>query len=236
MSISRAVAALCLCTAASFFLIRSVPAQEGPPRDDRVKETPKTPGPRDRGEPDLRAKPSKSMGGPGMYPFDKPDDNRRPPGRGGSGRPAWPGLPSPGAEVPQFPGPMSPGMVPQSPMGPRFLFGLRDPRQLEELKRLDPEMYELEKADQDLERQTSDLAQQYRRAPRQEREALKGKLKEVIEKHFQVRQSRRELHLKRLQEELEKLKQTIDRRNEVRKEIVERRIRELIGEQSDLDF
>lgn len=227
---------LCLCAAGCLTAIRAASAQEDPRRDDRAQGSPDVRGPQDPGKPDLPPKPNRAGPGMGKYPHGSPDGVRHSPPHGGAGRPGWPGPVVPGQELPQSPGPMPPGIGPPG-FGPGApAFGLGDLRHLEELKRLDPEMYELEKADRDLERQTMDLAQQYRRAPRPERESLKAKLKELIEKHFEVRQSRRELHLKRLQEELEKVKQAIERRNEVRKEIVERRVRELTGEGDDLEF
>jgi len=109
-------------------------------------------------------------------------------------------------------------------------------RRMEELKELDPEMYELEKADRELDRQTLDLSEQYRRAPKDKQEALQKQLAEAVSKHFDVRQSRRELHLKRLADELDKLRESITRRNDVRDQIIGKRVAELIGEQDDLAF
>jgi ABC-type phosphate transport system auxiliary subunit len=107
---------------------------------------------------------------------------------------------------------------------------------MEELKELDPEMYELEKADRELDRQTLDLSEQYRRAPKDKREALQKQLAEAVSKHFDIRQSRRELHLKRLADELDKLRESITRRSDVRDQIIGKRVAELIGEKDDLAF
>ena len=109
-------------------------------------------------------------------------------------------------------------------------------RMMEELKELDPEMYELEKADRELERETLELSEQYGRAPAARREALQKQLVDVVGKHFDVRQARRELHLKRLTAELEKLRDSIVRRNEVRDQIIGKRVSELKGEEDDLAF
>jgi len=108
-------------------------------------------------------------------------------------------------------------------------------RYLEELERVDPEMFKLEVADRDLEYRTLWLARMYRSASGDERDRYKQDLAESVQKHFNVRQSRRELHIKRLREELEQLERAIQRRMEMRKEIVDRRVSELIGE-SDLEF
>jgi hypothetical protein len=179
---------------------------------------------------------------PGMAP--QPDRNApqygppSQPGRTGD-RPPDPYGPygGPGA-YPGMPGP--PGMPTMPPGGqpnwqPGFP-GIYDNRRFEELKQYDPEMYELEKSDADLERQTHELSQRLRSTPRDQREALEKQIAEVVEKHFDVRQSRRQLQLKRLQEELEQLRTAIDRRNQIRTEIVQRRVAELTGKTSELDF
>ena len=107
---------------------------------------------------------------------------------------------------------------------------------MEELKELDPELYELEKADRELDRETFELSEQVRRALASKRKELVEQLAKVVTKHFDVRQARRELHLKRLEEELDKLRNSIKRRNDVRDDIIAKRVNELIGEEDDLAF
>jgi len=58
----------------------------------------------------------------------------------------------------------------------------------------------------------------------------------VIAKHFEVRQQRRQLQLARFEKELQRMREEIERRNEKRAEIVGKRIAELVGERSDIDF
>jgi len=100
----------------------------------------------------------------------------------------------------------------------------------------DPEMHKLITADADLSERTQELAQQCRDAPSEERAELEKQLRELIDQHFDSRQARRELQLQRLQAELKKLGDAIERRNAARKDIVERRLAELIGVQSELEF
>ncbi len=69
-----------------------------------------------------------------------------------------------------------------------------------------------------------------------QREKLKPQITELVNKHFDVRQQRRSLELKRLEDELQRLRETIDRRSKARKEIVEKRVSELIGREDDLRF
>jgi hypothetical protein len=107
---------------------------------------------------------------------------------------------------------------------------------LEELREVDPDLYELEKADVDLDRATHELAEKLRRAPREARDELIEELQAMVSKHFDVRQARRDLHLVRLREELDKLTESMKKRKEARAEIIGRRISELLGEEDSLAF
>jgi hypothetical protein len=110
------------------------------------------------------------------------------------------------------------------------------PTPSEALERYDPELYELLKQDQELERQTADLSMQYRRAPEEERTALKTQLGELVQQHFDVRQERRRLQLKRLEDELKALRTAIEKRDEARDDVIDRRLLELLGQEDTLGF
>jgi len=145
---------------------------------------------------------------------------------GGPGRGGPPGLGGRRGGPPEGRGPM--GMGP----GFRARWPHHDWKSVEEN---DPEMYPLLKEDYELERQSRELALQYRRAPISQRAAIRRQLQEVVTQHFESRQRRRLLELKRLEEELKRLRDAIDRRNEAREEVVGRRVSELLGE-DDIDF
>ena len=180
-----------------------------------------------------------SQGGPGDFgppprdddhplppPRDKrgPDGDRPHPPRGTfEGRPGGP----PPADHAAGPFDQGPGHFPPGP--PHF-------GDIESLKKIDPEMYKVLKEDQDLEHQTRELVMQYRRAPSDQRDKLKAQVEELVNKHFEVRQQRRSLELKRLEGELQRLREAIDRRSKARKEIVEKRVSELIGREDELRF
>lgn len=106
----------------------------------------------------------------------------------------------------------------------------------EHLKKVDPEMYKLELADDEMERQTSELSMQFRRAPKDQKPELRKQLEETVVRHFEVRQEKRQLQLTRLEQELQRMREEIERRSEKRAEIVGKRIGELVGERSDIDF
>lgn len=180
---------------------------------------------------------------PGQRPPARGDDFDGPPGPR-DGRPDGPPPPRQGTDRPPFNGSRGDGPPGGPPRDgrpqdgpPHGRFGHEhELRLMEELKELDPEMYELEKSDRELDRQTLDLSEQYRRAPVDKREALQKQLAEAVSKHFDVRQSRRKLHLKRLTDELEKLRESIERRNDVRDQIIGKRVSELMGKEDDLAF
>ncbi len=105
---------------------------------------------------------------------------------------------------------------------------------MESLRTRDPELYKLMQQDRDLERQTRDQAEQYRRAGKDEQAKIKEKLAEIVNKHFAVRQQLRLLEVKRLEQQVKQLHDRIEQRDKNRKEIVGKRITELIGDdQSD---
>jgi phosphomevalonate kinase len=103
---------------------------------------------------------------------------------------------------------------------------------IERMKDEDPEMYALVKGDQDLERATFDLSNRYRQTMKSEdREKIKAELQAAVEKHFMVRQQKRELELKRLEEQLTRMKESVAKRLAEKGPIIEQRVKDLTGEQ-----
>src|SRR5262245_10741726 len=72
------------------------------------------------------------------------------------------------------PGNYPPGVGPQLGIGPPG--GYPTPLNFDELKRNDPEMFELEHADRDLERATAELSAKFRQASAEERNEVKEQL------------------------------------------------------------
>jgi len=106
----------------------------------------------------------------------------------------------------------------------------------ERLQRADPEMFRLLRTDEELEEQTHRLAMEYRRAPDPEKERIRKELEALVAKHFEVRQERRLLELRRLEEELRRLREAIERRQSHREEIIQHRLRELLDPEDALRF
>ncbi len=100
----------------------------------------------------------------------------------------------------------------------------------------DEEMNELMRADAELEHKTLLLASRYQAARSEQKSELKQELAETINKHFDVRQKKRELQVKRMEESLDKLREAIRKRAEAREEIESKRLGQLTGDRSDLEF
>ena len=100
----------------------------------------------------------------------------------------------------------------------------------------DPEMAALNRDDQDLDQRTRDLSGQLRAAKSDDREKLRAQITDVVKLHFDTRQKRRELQIKRMEDELKKLREAMTKRNESKDQIIKRRLAELVGNEDDLGF
>ncbi len=110
------------------------------------------------------------------------------------------------------------------------------PHDWQRLEQDDPEMYALLKSDIEMERKSLEISHQLRQLPRDQRVKLKEELTTLLNEHFDVRQKRRQLQIKRMEEELKKLRDAVTKRDESRKTIVDKRLNELTGDESDQDF
>jgi len=104
------------------------------------------------------------------------------------------------------------------------------------LEQDDPEMYALMKQDYDMEQKSLEISRNLRQLPTDQRVKSKEELTKLIQEHFDVRQKRRELQIKRMEEDLQKLREAVTKRNESRDSLVRKRLSELTGEESDQDF
>ncbi len=95
----------------------------------------------------------------------------------------------------------------------------------------DPAMAGLIDADAEMEDQTQSLVAQYRKAASDaDRAELRAELEELCNKHFDVRQQRRQLEVARLEARLKQVRAAIEKRNEARDLIVRVRVSRLLGD------
>ena len=226
-------------TTAGLVLIAAADAQE--PKERPVT----TPRGEVRGEPGAAPMPRAPLprdAAPRDGRGDESGNQPRRPGAGGDPRGPFRGEGRRGPDGRPLPeGPDGrPGMVPRGgmhggPLGPLGMLG--GPAQdLRRLAQDDPEMHDLLMADNDLDRQALEKAGQLRNANSETRGKLKAELAEIVGKHFEARQKRRELQLKRMEEEIQRLRDAIQARNDAREDIVNKRITELTGDANPLDF
>ncbi len=101
----------------------------------------------------------------------------------------------------------------------------------------DPEMAKLAEEDKAMGKLVAELIEEYKTADgNEERAEVRGHLKDTVEKHFKVRQSKRALELSRLEARLEKIRQSIAKRDTAKEQIVDRQISKLLGEADELAF
>jgi hypothetical protein len=117
------------------------------------------------------------------------------------------------------PGPGMPGMG-----GPDGLF---EP---------DPTMFKLHREEMNLAQQAHELAEQYRRATVDERPKIKQQIEDVVNKQFDIRGQMLQLRLKQLENQLQKLRESVDKRAKARKELVEKRVADVIGKEEEARF
>src|SRR5262249_9079643 len=90
--------------------------------------------------------------------------------------------------------------------------------------------------DAEMDRNTHELALRIRGAHGEGRTEVKAGLTQPGNQHFDVRPKRRAVQLKPMEDELQRLREAITSRNKSRESIVTNHMKELIGEERDLEF
>jgi len=104
-------------------------------------------------------------------------------------------------------------------------------RDVEEVKKNDPEQYELMKTEGGLRRQVMDLARDCRNSEaKEDQQKLRGELQDVLGKLFDVKVQMRQREVDRLRRELERHEKAIKDARDRKDELVKERLRDLLGE------
>jgi len=110
-------------------------------------------------------------------------------------------------------------------------------RELMELKEHDPHMFELLLVERKLKRRIEEVTHRYHSTDNEgHREELKRELAGLLEKLFDVKIRQQAHQIERLAKELEHLRKIHQKHKENRKRIIERRLKELLGEEREEDF
>lgn len=113
----------------------------------------------------------------------------------------------------------------------------RERMKLRELKERDPQRHEQVIHERRMETEIGSLAMQCRKSQdAAEKEELKKQIKTKLEKLFDLREAQRETEIKRLEEQLTKLKEKMKVRKDNRGKIIERRQKDLLGEEDNLGW
>jgi hypothetical protein len=186
----------------------------GPPQGDRRGP----PGPRLDGR----------QPGPGMQ---APPQNQ-PPGMMPGGMPPMQGVPGNGYGPPPQHGSLA--EMPQAGYGP--MMGM--------MRRQDPDLVK----EAELDRKIQELCGAYRNSPADSREVvaagpvppsreeLKKQIDKLVTELFDLRQERRQKELKRFEEQIKRLRDTIEKREKAKADIIERHVKELLGQDDDTRF
>jgi len=108
---------------------------------------------------------------------------------------------------------------------------------VERIKNNDPERYQEILKEKKLNEKSLDLARKYKETDdEQEKLKIKKDLEELLYQLFNYRQKNREFEIKRLEKKLAELKAANIKRNENKKLIIEKRLKQLIGEKDYLNW
>lgn len=105
--------------------------------------------------------------------------------------------------------------------------------ELEMLKTTDPEEFERRRKAGELEGEAVRLAEEARKAKGDERTAARDRLIEALGPVFEHREAARAREVQELERRINELKDTLKKRQENRKQIIDRRAQELLGDEYD---
>jgi len=113
----------------------------------------------------------------------------------------------------------------------------REMRYLEGLKEKDPERYERVSREKKLEREAWNLSRQYRQTEDDKVKArLKEELKNLLDQVFDFRQMNRQEEIEKLEKRLAELKENNQKRLANKEEIVQRRLKQILGDEKGMEW
>jgi len=110
-------------------------------------------------------------------------------------------------------------------------------KRLQEMQKSNPEAYEEMKKERGLEMQAFQLGEKIRGTEdTAEKDKMKAELKPVLGQLFDLREKRKDQEIARLEADLKRLREQVEKRRTNKESVVERRLRELSGEEPDDDW
>lgn len=104
-------------------------------------------------------------------------------------------------------------------------------------QRVDGEAHKLMESEANSEREARRLVEEYAHTDNEtQRAKIKSKLSEVLDKQFDLQQKRREMEVAQIEAQLKKLRELMRKRSEARQTIVEKRLDQLLREAEGLGW
>lgn len=104
-------------------------------------------------------------------------------------------------------------------------------RDMDNMRRNDPERFNLLKADAEMDWKIRDLVFKFKKEnDAEKKEALRKEISELCTKHFEVRQQRREMDLARMKAWLNQMEQGLEKSRQNKDKIIEQRIKFLLDD------
>lgn len=113
---------------------------------------------------------------------------------------------------------------------------LKEKMRLERLQRKDPERYEQVFKIHSMEAKSKALGRRYREADEAEKAKIKTQLQSLLGELFDLRNLDREEEVSRLEKRLDELRRSLAMREKNKEQIIERRLLQLTGEKSYLEW
>ncbi|MDO4574571.1 MAG: hypothetical protein Q4D98_05095 [Planctomycetia bacterium] len=122
--------------------------------------------------------------------------------------------------------------------GPAPIYGFHGMpgRGMEQVFKSHPEYQKLVQDDVQMEKETRELAKKYRKVSDAEKPAIQDELRQLVSRHFKVRQERRLYEVKLMEERIQKIRNDIEERGKKLDRIVEKRLDDLLDSGEDLRF
>lgn len=104
-------------------------------------------------------------------------------------------------------------------------------RDIENMRKNDPERFKLLQADAEMDRKIKELVFKFKKeTDAEKKESLRNEISDLCVKHFEVRQQRREMDLARMKAWLNQMEQGIEKSRQNKDKIIEQRIKFLLDD------
>ncbi len=108
---------------------------------------------------------------------------------------------------------------------------------MERLRKTDPKLYRKALRAMELERESFDLAEKYQNTVNErEKKKIREQLRTILSEQFDLKEKEKSARIKKLEEEITRLKDELVKREKNKKTIVEKRLKDLLGESKYLNW